>query len=348
MGEATLDRPPPRAWRPWSQAWIEAAPVAPVWVGLGLAALHLLAGAGFYMVAADRLGSVGGPPRPLWWVDPEALGSTAVFSLLIGYGPAALAYARRHHRATFEALRPVLRAAPGELAGARAELERFDVGWLRLFGAVAAASAVLVTLFTTGIPEELGWGNPWLFWILWQNGLAFWLNTRTVAHDFRVSRLLSRWTERWAEVDPLDRAPLAPLARRGLQSALLIVLGISIFVFVNSIGSPSSILPYTQAGMVAVAAAALVLPSLGVHKRLGKARREALARLSAEIRAARDDPQALERRAALLTLRQHTEAAREWPFDLGTLGRFALYAGIGLGSWVGGALVERLLDLAIG
>ena len=38
---------------------------------------------------------------------------------------------------------------------------------------------------------------------------------------------------------------------------------------------------------------------------------------------------------------------REWPFDLPTLARFALYVGIGLSSWLGAALVERFLDRVI-
>jgi len=34
----------------------------------------------------------------------------------------------------------------------------------------------------------------------------------------------------------------------------------------------------------------------------------------------------------------------EWPFDAGSYGRVALYVFPGFGSWVGAALVERLLE----
>ncbi len=50
---------------------------------------------------------------------------------------------------------------------------------------------------------------------------------------------------------------------------------------------------------------------------------------------------------ALLALRQSVEGVREWPFDVPTLVRFALYLAIGLASWTGSALVERLLGLAL-
>mgnify|MGYP000099034232 CR=1 FL=1 len=41
------------------------------------------------------------------------------------------------------------------------------------------------------------------------------------------------------------------------------------------------------------------------------------------------------------------DARSEWPFDAPTLTRFFLYVAIPLGSWLGGALVERLLGAAL-
>ena len=62
---------------------------------------------------------------------------------------------------------------------------------------------------------------------------------------------------------------------------------------------------------------------------------------------ANDTPEVATRLATLLTLKEHIDAAREWPFDVPTLARFALYVAIGLGSWLGGAVVERILDAAL-
>ena len=49
----------------------------------------------------------------------------------------------------------------------------------------------------------------------------------------------------------------------------------------------------------------------------------------------------------LLAYKNEIESVREWPFDAPTLTRFFLYVAIPLGSWVGGALVERLLGAAL-
>jgi hypothetical protein len=49
--------------------------------------------------------------------------------------------------------------------------------------------------------------------------------------------------------------------------------------------------------------------------------------------------------AALLTT---IENVREWPVDAPVLLRFGLFALLGLASWFGSEIVERLLDTAMG
>ena len=218
----------------------------------------------------------------------------------------------------------------------------------------AALFAVVGTYFTTDAAERLS--HPALLWNLWQNGLFSWLLARTIGHDLRVSRVFSRATEEQAEIELFDLKPLTPLAGRGLQSALLIVLGISLFSLFLGTGDPSPLVPVTQAATVLLAAFALLLPSLGVRRRVRAAKRDESALLSEQLRAIRAQGAATEgtkkreiesRLATLLALKQHVAAAREWPFDLGTLGRFLLYAVIGVGSWLGAATVERLLDFLL-
>ncbi len=51
--------------------------------------------------------------------------------------------------------------------------------------------------------------------------------------------------------------------------------------------------------------------------------------------------------ADLIAYRALIDGVREWPFDASAVARFLLYLGIPLGSWLGGALVERLLDVAL-
>ncbi len=49
----------------------------------------------------------------------------------------------------------------------------------------------------------------------------------------------------------------------------------------------------------------------------------------------------------LVQYQQYVKAIREWPFDLSIVARTALLVVLGAGSWLGGAVVERLLGLAL-
>jgi hypothetical protein len=92
-----------------------------------------------------------------------------------------------------------------------------------------------------------------------------------------------------------------------------------------------------------------------VHRRLREAKRAELGRVHAALRG---EPGALvgsplerdaERLSAadLVAYRSHVGAVREWPFDAGARVRILLYLSIPVGSWLGGALVERLLTTAL-
>jgi hypothetical protein len=54
------------------------------------------------------------------------------------------------------------------------------------------------------------------------------------------------------------------------------------------------------------------------------------------------------RLADLISYRDLVDRAFEWPWDTPTLLRVALYMSLGVGSWLGGALVERALAIVLG
>ncbi len=53
------------------------------------------------------------------------------------------------------------------------------------------------------------------------------------------------------------------------------------------------------------------------------------------------------RLANLVTYKKMLEAVREWPFGASTLARVALLMAIGVGPWLGGAVVEQLPSSAL-
>jgi hypothetical protein len=108
--------------------------------------------------------------------------------------------------------------------------------------------------------------------------------------------------------------------------------------------------------LVGVAVAALLLPVFGVHSRIQEAKGAELVRVRALIRSraqeasepARAGPLSDAPLSDLIAYEQRIESASTWPFDVPTLFRFGLYVALGVGSWVGGAVVERLLGTLLG
>jgi hypothetical protein len=154
------------------------------------------------------------------------------------------------------------------------------------------------------------------------------------------------------KIDLLDLSVLLPFARQGLRSALLWLVLISI-VSLNA----ADFIWFVATTLLALvgAAAALMLPVRGVHRCLRKAKQAELEKVNAAIRGdsgqlagsaigtRRDSPGLSD----LLAYRGFVESVREWPFDSPTLLRFILYLAIPLGSWLGGAFVERILSAAL-
>ena len=81
-------------------------------------------------------------------------------------------------------------------------------------------------------------------------------------------------------------------------------------------------------------------------------KQEELARLEPLLRQARDDTLSGDastqgRLTDLLAYKTQVESTREWPFNSSTLLRFGLYLLIPVASMVGGALMERVVDLVL-
>jgi hypothetical protein len=94
---------------------------------------------------------------------------------------------------------------------------------------------------------------------------------------------------------------------------------------------------------------------MGVRRRIRTTKRAELERVNGALRLERDrileaDPGTDgpgTRLADLVAYRSLVQSVREWPFDVSTVARFLLFGALGVGSWLGGALVERLLDVVL-
>jgi hypothetical protein len=176
----------------------------------------------------------------------------------------------------------------------------------------------------------------------WWTGCLFYV---IVVESARLSRL----SEAIKPPDILDLVPYQPFIRQGLTNALLVIGMVSLasLLLVESRYGPA--LASAWISCVIFAWIVLMLPLRGIREKIRVAKEQELDWCRQSLRAARDalksgngEPQSI---AEITAYRAVIENVRNWPFDNPTLVRFSLYLLIPLGSWLGGAFVERGLDL---
>ena len=303
------------------------------------------------------------------WTGPDTWETTAsakgalVLSMIIAWGVAASRYDSRATARDLQRLglfdadvdlrRDELRAHEAPVA----ELRRS-----RWAGAAGVAFFAAVTEIRTAF-EGLSPLWEWVHlhsetYIHWMVVLLFWLIGRGAYSAIRGSQLVSETIEEQLEIDLLNLRPLHVLGRMALRGALFWIIGMSLasLLFLDpGISAESTVqLAVYLAAVTGLATLALLLPVRGVHRRLQALKRAELERIDAAIAgdaAALDATRIAERGevslADLVAYRGLIESVREWPFEAHAVPRFALFLLIPLLSWLGGALVERVVDAAL-
>lgn len=334
---------------PWSLRQAERPGGSPL--RLSLAAFVLLFGAFVVLEALfGRFEVMAREPRAA--SDFRiALAMIGLVAYLLGAFPTVVRGAERTLRELAAAFRD-----PAEATAALADVTGgVRSRRLRWIGGIGAASFLLVPFATdltaaaydvTRLPPE-----PIVHRLL----LAplGWLATRLNTLMWMESRRLAALGAGTLRIDLLDLHPLAPLARAGLRHTLIYAGQISFLLIAFLGGEIAPGLPFVlgagSAVNLALSAAALWLPLRGAHQAIVREKRAELARSTAQLRAraeagVREAPGAL---ADALAWRHHVEGVPDWPIDLPTLRRFGLYLAIPLGSWLGGALVDLLVERVV-
>jgi hypothetical protein len=329
--------------------------VQPVWTGVAVA-LGLTASYGVSCwVFGDFSDAVAGSAPEHIYRDIR----TAMVTLLgVAFLPTARIYLARATHQHLSELWPSLsadgqhRALERERGPGFAILARVlpPVGALLMISFLLATLAKdpgLVTSRTYWIAEHV-----WHWLLLGPLGWMMGSLTGQMVDDSRFFQRLARDIE---NVDLLDPSVFAPFVRQGLVGALIWILFLSIsssLLFDLDFSGPYAVM---VPAVLAIAIAALVIPVWGARDRIRESKHDVLGGLRREIRDSEatlhsrpSDASNAARLGALLAYETRVERVREWPFDASTLIRFLLYVALGVGSWLGAALVERSVDTLLG
>lgn len=279
-----------------------------------------------------------------------------VTSALIGFLTAAWRYGNRAAAIDLEEMRGLTRCSEGEFAEmvrGRAGSARARLGYP--LGAIAIGIAIIPA--SSEDPSDLLRAESWLrggvVWFTLANVLLFGLMGRTAYRSRRMAPVPNRIAERIESLDLLDRSRLRPFSRLGLRQAFYWAGGSSIASLLALDLERVAPLFGVLAITLALSTSAFVQPALAIHRRIVREKRLELDRVRERIRRARDgalsgDAEGAAALPGLLAYEARMTAVPEWPFDTGTRLRFAALVVLAIGSWLGGALVERLLGLALG
>jgi hypothetical protein len=337
---------------PWGLLFYDRVGSAPAIVGIAIG-LALFA---FFLVYTRIFGPGIGRLEHL--TSPNLWIGELLQCLLIGLAPAVSTASVRAVQGDLDELRPFLDVRDDALRELRGRVLRYSRGRLLAFGVAAIVGVVFFVMgdaeiWVGGKPPSVF--HPDAIWLFFRNSLLWWVIVRGMSLELNIARGFSTLGEHLGAIDLLDRGPLLIFGRRGLRSVLLWMVFVSLYSLMYAGGWAADILAPALLGVVAFAFAAFLLPVLGARRRVRELKQAELARIRVEIRNARDRVLGGEgeaslaggRLADLVAYEQRIAAVAEWPFDGNTVMRFALYLALGIGSWIGAALVERAIESAL-
>jgi hypothetical protein len=324
-----------------------ASGLGPVGFGFGVVAAYWL----LWFVWGGVVAALGGVPG--WASGWPRIRWEVVNSIMIAYLAGATVGTVEGARGDLRDLRPLLGGSPGEFDELLDRTTNAPARFLYQAGALGVLVGILIVAFDPNVWGERSFdlGDPELEWVFFRNILTNWFAWRLGLHEVVLARGFTLLARRVA-VDLLDPRPLAAFARKSQRSVAVWVGFLVIFstFWLGDAAGRSNL--FFLVLILAFLVPVYLLPLRGVNRRLVAAKQAELDRVNAHVReagAAGGAPAAPQPSLAdWIAYRRLVEDAREWPLNAPALVRTLLFVALGVGSWLGGALVERLLGAILG
>ncbi len=266
----------------------------------------------------------------------EVYGSSVAIwlnALVVGYVWGILRYGYDALRRDLAVMAPFVRGAVREPT----RLTKRSTFILVVIG-VAMGIALTGDLAPRIVRSEASWLYAWtliILPVLWPSALL------AITAMLMNSVALYRLGRSGLEIDPRNRARLAPLVRIGVRHLAFTLVGLAVIPVQSILTGPLDYWDFVPAVVVTVPAALgmLLAPLVGAHLGIASAKRQELARIEAM------DAGSTEQDAMLRFLyRREIERLPEWPVSVSGLMQVAFYFVIPPLAWTAAALVENLLS----
>jgi hypothetical protein len=336
----------------WIYRLAQAIPLGPAGTGIAVAIVVF----GLFVLWDQASAAVGGQPA-YWrfWQDGGAR-TEPVFAVLIGFMFGTFK-SGAGGRNVLHPLRPALRCSDAEYANLVRELNFPRPNFRRAAGlaGVLGGLAVMVDGNVSDLLRRATW-DPRFGWIALNVSFVCWMLGVMIFWSIRQSRIVMRVQREFVEIDLMDLGPLTLFARESLRAIVFSLIGGSLGAVVMVVSGLLAASVLVVVGTTLVAVIAVFYPVRGLQRRIREAKRRELELVNEKVRRERgrilesdgpDAEAASGKLPGLVAYKQFVESISEWPIDTSTLLRFALYLGLPIGSWLGGALVERLLDAVL-
>ncbi len=283
--------------------------------------------------------------------DPRSASAALFFSVLIAYIIPVFHFISERTVAALEVLQRNQIGELDRIERLQVRIHRKPRGWFAVVLCIAGVAAVLHNVLLDSsraqISSESRFSTPTVAVML--GTTLTWLTMTLVVSALMDNARRLADLAREVPIHLLDPERLRPFASVAVLSTLALIGAQAAFPILIVVGDASWIafvpgLLATGIPMVLLA----VWPIWPLHVRLSAARRSLLGELNRRIASAPapdpSHPDSLARLAPLLSYRREILEVSEWPFDLGIMARLGLYLIIPPLTWVGAALIERLVD----
>ena len=274
------------------------------------------------------------------------------FAVALSYLPAVYAYTLGITCNAVLELRPYLQITDEDIADITQRMQRpevkFQIGWLISGITLALLHIKLMGFIPINADGELDFSGTLVKVTIAGTLLTWCMMTTVISSLIQNGYLIDDLTNHFKQIDIFRKEPWQPLARVAIASSLALIGSNAIFplLFIDSgTQSASKIIPGMALSIPAVAA--MVMVPLATTRRKIAAQKEARLLSIDQAIAKLPDPKNHAEMQSLNTLldqRNHLQRVSSWPLNLGNIGRLLFYMFIPPLTWVGAALIERLVD----